>query len=113
MRKTLLPLCFLAFSMPALSGCGIETGAAIAGASLVSYVTTDKLPTDHVASAASGEDCSVRNVVDGDAYCSEVVDPEMEQLREANAQPYCYYTLGSITCYDTPDPYNNNEVPVQ
>ncbi len=113
MRKIFMPLCFLAIAAPALGGCGVETGVAIAGASLASYVHTDKFPTDHVASAASGEDCGMINVVEGESYCKEVVDPEMEQLKEANAQPYCYYTLGEITCYDTPDPYNNNEVPVQ
>lgn len=108
MRQFLLPLLLVP-----LAGCGAAAGTVITGASLATYVHTDKFISDHIASAASDKDCAFLHVIDGQSYCKEDLDPEMQRRIQAEQQPYCYYTLGEITCYDTPDPYNNNEVPVR
>jgi hypothetical protein len=113
MRRTIFPLLGLILLPLALGGCGAAVGTVAAGATVATYATTDRLPTDHLVSAASGEDCTVLHMADGEPYCQTLEDPEMRQLREANNAPYCYRTLGEITCYDTPDPYNNTEVPVR
>ncbi len=62
-------------------------------------VNTDKTMEDHVISATSGKNCSSVRAGTGRSYCEE---------DELNPSPsvYCYRTLGSITCYDRPDPHN-------
>ena len=94
-----------------LSACGgpevIAAGAASA------FVNTDRTVVDHVASFATDMDCSIVHTTVDEPYCQEIVDPQEARLRQAESEPYCYYTLGEITCYDTPDPYNNNSVPVR
>ncbi len=62
-------------------------------------MATDKTMEDHVVSLASGKNCSTVRADTGRSYCEE---------DELNPSPavYCYRTLGSVTCYDRPDPHN-------
>jgi len=103
----------LALAASAVSACGVETAAVIAGGSVATFVGTDKTVVDHAASAISGKDCSLLYTNNDGDWCRERIDAEEEAIRQAESRPYCYNTLGEVTCYDTPDPYSNNEIPVQ
>ena len=104
---------FLGLAVGALSACGLEGAALVGAAAGGTFVGTDKTPVDHAASAISGKDCSLLYTNNNGDWCRERVDPEQEAIRKAENRPYCYNTLGAVTCYDSPDPYSNNEVPVQ
>lgn len=75
-----------------LAGCG--TFFAVEGASVVA---SDKTASDHVVSLFSGKDCSIVRTERGLSYCAEdevFIEPRV----------FCYQTLGSVSCYDRPDP---------
>ena len=61
---------------------------------------TGKTVSDHVISISSGKNCSTVRREIGRTYCEE---------DEANPPTtvYCYPTLGEVTCYNRPDPYND------
>ncbi len=86
--------------LAAVSGCAnIPVFAEAEG---VSAVLTKKTVTDHIVSLSSGKNCSSARVDRGQSYCVE---------DEINPPPkvYCYRTLGSVSCYDRPDPYNGGQ----
>ena len=96
------------FRIPALAaalltvGCGNPTSFYVLSAATASFVNSDKLPTDHLAEAITGLDCStVRMINDQGPLCRReepiVIEPPL----------YCYRTLGSIDCYREPDPFNS------
>lgn len=92
-----------------LAGCGGEVGLMLAGASAVSFATTDKFLTDHAASYATGEECSSLQFEQTGAFCRSADEIAAEQAAEAARQQaaesdvYCYRTLAQITCYEQPD----------
>lgn len=96
-------------SLLLLAGCGGEVGLALAGASVVSFATTDKFLGDHAVSYATGEDCSSLQLEQTGQYCrtpAEIAAAEMaERERQIAAEPemYCYRTLGDISCYEQKD----------
>lgn len=102
-------ICVVALPLLLLAGCGGEVGMIMAGASAVSFATTDKFLTDHAASYATGEECSSLQFEQTGAYCRSAAEIAAEQAEEAArqqaAQPdiYCYRTLADITCYEQPD----------
>lgn len=67
-----------------------------------STILTDKTFTDHIVSWSSGKNCSTVRYNLGQTYCEE---------DEPNPTPnvYCYRTLGDVTCYDRPDPYDGRQ----
>ncbi len=73
--------------------------AAIEG---VSAVATGKPLSDHLMSYSSGKNCSSVRSSTGRSYCEE---------EELNPTPkvYCYRTLGSVSCYDRPNPYHGHQ----
>ncbi len=83
-----------------LSSCGTESVYAV-GAGLANFVYTDKIPTDYIAEQASGKQCNLlKSIEDGGPMCRDSFD------RQIIEKPiYCYRTLGTPTCYATPDPY--------
>ncbi len=86
--------------LAAVSGCAnIPVFAEAEG---VSTVLTKKTVTDHIVSLASGKNCSTVRVDRGQSYCVE---------DEINPPPkvYCYRTLGSVSCYNEPDPYKGGQ----
>ena len=108
MRRNLL----LAISGPlfalGLAGCDPASQAMLAGASLVTFVHTDKTFGDHFSTWAFDKDCSVLSLANGEKYCSEFVTEEEIQAAEAEAAAqlaatYCYRTLGRINCFQQPD----------
>lgn len=86
-------LIFILILSVSLGGCG--TFVALEGASLVA---SDKTASDHLISLVSGKDCSVVRTERGLAYCVEDQPPIIKP------RVFCYKTLGSVSCYDQPDP---------
>jgi hypothetical protein len=85
----------------ALGGCDAFTfgGGTVAPVAFVegaSVVVTDKTLGDHLVSMYSGKDCSTIRTSKGMRYCAE-------DEPAPPPQPYCYRTLGKVTCYDRPD----------
>lgn len=92
----------------ALAACDPGSQAMLAGASLVTFVHTDKTIGDHVATWAFDKDCSTLSLANGEKYCQEFVTEEQRKAAEAEAAArlagtYCYRTLGAINCYRQPD----------
>ena len=88
MRRFLLVACLGWFG-----GCadlGVVEGGAI--------IATDKSFSDHIISFTSGKDCSTVRREKGLSYCKED-----EVFIQQNI--FCYETLGSVTCYERPDPH--------
>lgn len=92
-----------------LAACDPASQAMLAGASLVSFVHTDKTIGDHVATWAFDKDCSTLTLANGEGYCRDIVTEEELAAAEAEAKAaqaatYCYRTLGAVSCYRQPDP---------
>ncbi|MGG5808978.1 hypothetical protein [Falsiroseomonas sp. CW058] len=85
----LLPLC-------ALAACGLEPAlgpvAAVGGASVV---LTGRTPVDHVASWATGGDCSIVRLERRESWCAPPPAPPA-------APPFCTRSLGAVDCWVTP-----------
>ena len=80
-----------------LGACG-----QLAGAEGASVIVTDKTFTDHIVSLGSGKDCSTLRTLADLTYCVEdEVAPKYIS--------YCYRTLGNVTCYDRPNPFNGRQ----
>ncbi|GAB4394798.1 MAG: hypothetical protein Tsb0032_23270 [Kiloniellaceae bacterium] len=91
-----------------LAACDPGTQAMLAGASLVSFVHTDKTLGDHVSTWAFDKDCSSLRLANGEEYCREHVTEAQIKAAEAEAAAkragtYCYRTLGAINCFREPD----------
>ena len=102
----------LALSAPllalGLAACDPASQAMLAGASLVTFVHSDKTIGDHVATWAFDKDCSTLSLANGEDYCrdfvteEELADAEAAARAEQNAT-FCYRTLGAVDCYRQPD----------
>lgn len=93
-------------------GLGACTGvepAVMFLATTTGVVMDDKLPTDYIVEAYTGEDCSyIRQLEDGGPLCRSA------DYGKVVEQPlYCYSTLGNVQCYTKPDPFGNGQTPVQ
>lgn len=88
----MIQLIFVVLVSLSVTGCG--TIVALEGASIVA---SDKAASDHLISWLSGKDCSVVRADRGLTYCAEDEVTIVPQV-------YCYKTLGSVSCYDRPDP---------
>jgi hypothetical protein len=93
----------IAFLLMALGACDFAPQATILD--IGSVVTTDKTLGDHLVSIGSGKDCSSVRTEKGQTYCKE------DELHLAPAV-YCYPSLGDITCFGQPDPYDTGKLPV-
>ncbi len=74
---------------------------ALGGASVVSVVQTGKTLSDHAMSAATGMDCSIRNTISGDSWCT----PETSVAADPAAQLTCYRSIAEVTCYTRDNPH--------
>ena len=92
-----------------LAGCGPETALYGAAATTALIVETDKTPADLIGSVATGMDCdTLRAKRDKGAWCRQpdagvVIEPPL----------YCYRTLGTVSCYDRPDPHGTGQQEVR
>ena len=100
-----------------LSGCvaaaAIPAAAVYAGVEGISLNHTDKLMSDHVASAVTGQDCSFLKYKQTGIYCRSAAEIAAEEAKaRRDLSGYCYRRRGLVTCYDTPDPDASGEVTV-
>lgn len=99
-----------------LAGCAVAALPAAAiygGMEGLSLNHTDKLMSDHVASAVTGQDCSFLKYKDTGIYCrsaAEIAEQAAKERRDLSA--YCYRRRGMVTCYETPDPDASGEIRV-
>ncbi len=116
LRKIGGPLASLALAT-LLSGCvaaaAIPAAAVYAGVEGISLNHTDKLMSDHVASAVTGQDCSFLKYKQTGIYCRSAAEIAAEEAKaRRDLSGYCYRRRGLVTCYDTPDPDASGEVTV-
>ena len=100
-----------------LSGCAavaaIPAAAVYAGVEGISLNHTDKLMSDHVVSAVTGQDCSFLKYKQTGIYCRSAAEIAAEEAKaRRDLSGYCYRRRGLVTCYDTPDPDASGEVTV-
>lgn len=96
----------LALAALSLGGCVLTSPVVLTAVPLADLATlnaTDKTLVDHVASAATGEDCSLMSWTETGDYCPERVVVDRSNL-------YCYRTLADVDCHYLPDPYRNGHV---
>ena len=79
---------------------GACTGLAVVEGT--SVIATDKGIGDHLVSIYSGKNCSTVRKEKGLTYCQED-----ELVPKANI--HCYRTLGEVTCYTRPDPFDGRQ----
>ncbi len=108
------PLAALAL-LALLPGCVamLPTAAVYAGVEGVSLNQTDKLMSDHVVSAVTGQDCSFLKYKDTGNYCrsaAEIAEQAAKERRDLSS--FCYRRRGMVTCYASPDPTATPEATV-
>jgi hypothetical protein len=108
MRRTLSAFLAAPLLAGTLAACDPGSQALLAGASLVSFVHTDKTLSDHVATWAFDKDCSTLTLANGEGYCQRFETEEERRAAEAEAAArragtYCYRTLGAVNCFRQPD----------
>lgn len=66
---------------------------------------TGKTASDHLASLATGDDCSILDYTKTGKYCRTAAEMAQEQAEKNRPYPgYCYKQRADVVCYDTPDP---------
>jgi hypothetical protein len=115
-RRLLAPLVGVAL-LAGLSGCAtlaaVPAVAVYAGVEGLSLNHTDKLASDHLVSAVTGQDCSFLKYKDTGNYCRSAAEIAAEQAKARRSlSSYCYRRRGLVTCYTTPDPTATDEVRV-
>ena len=110
----LRPLAVLALAA-VLPGCvaALPAAAVYGGVEGISLNHTDKLMSDHVVSAVTGQDCSFLKYKDTGIYCrsaAELAEQAAKERRDLSG--YCYRRRGMVTCYDSPDPTASGEIQI-
>ena len=86
-----------------LSACGGEVGLMMMGASVATFIHTDKTVMDHAVGLSTERDCSILYLAQDQDYCKPQVPIEPGQVAYMSQALYCYRTLGGVSCYDRPD----------
>lgn len=97
MRPSALRPMLLLLAMP-LAGCWIDPAlgpTAVVGGT--SVVLTGRTPVDHVASWATGQDCSIVRLERRENWCAPPPGPPQPQ-------PFCTRSLGAVDCWTAPPP---------
>lgn len=81
----------------ALGGCEAAAGPLLA-ANVASIAVVGRDPAGIVASAVTGKDCNIVRSSQGLSYCAP-------RERAPNAPRYCTRSLGTVDCWDRPDPF--------
>lgn len=108
MSRKLAPVLAAPLLVLGLAACDPASQAVMAGASLVTFVHSDKTVSDHLATWAFDKDCSTLSLANGEGYCNDWVSEEQLAAEEAEAKArlastYCYRTLGAVNCFREPD----------
>jgi len=82
--------------LPALAGCGRESGGAFAAANAASVVVFGRAIPDLVISTVSGRDCSIVHFDQGKPYCRPEEPPPDPPV-------YCTPSLGTVDCWVNPE----------
>lgn len=93
-----------------LSGCLLATGPGLFALSTATFINTKKTVGDHAVTWMTGQDCSTLKYTKGEGYCRPREGEEVQDGANYGPDgtylsmgPYCYRTLGRVTCYDQPD----------
>jgi hypothetical protein len=92
-------LALLALLLP-LNACGIGPGVlygSMAGANAVSTAVIGRDIADATISLASGKDCSIARLDQGQTYCKPAREPVADP-------PYCTRSIGAVDCWREPPP---------
>jgi len=92
----------LAIAAPlALAACADPASLALGGASVVTMIDSGKTVSDHVMSYATGEECTFRHSLRGQAWC------QPRPFEESGDQPnlVCYQSIARTTCYEVANRY--------
>lgn len=74
---------------------------------------TGKTASDHLASLATGDDCSILDYKKSGKYCRTAAEMAQEQAEMSRPYPgYCYRHLSDVTCYDTRDVTATSELDI-
>ncbi len=94
---------------PLAAGCSpADTALVMGGASLVTFIQTDRTISDHVIGAMTEKDCStLRMITEGTSMCRDPAAAQAERAPQTAAMTsHCYRELGRVSCYDRPNPYS-------
>lgn len=79
----------------------------------VSLNQTGKTASDHLASIATGDDCSLIDYTKTGKYCRTAAEMAQEQAIKTRPYPgYCYRQRANVVCYDTQDQTATGEVDI-
>jgi len=92
-----------------MAACSPTQTAVLAGTSLISLLETDKTVPDHIMSQVMNKDCSSERLIKDGKMC---LDENRPTTVAQSIPSYCYRTLGTITCYTSPNPYDPNTAEV-
>ncbi|MGE3968372.1 MAG: hypothetical protein AB7F08_09030 [Dongiaceae bacterium] len=107
MRPNAAPILLALCGPLVLSGCDGTVFLATSAVTAASFATTEKLPTDHIASWVTGEDCSSLEMERTGKFCrteAEIAADELANQPEVAMPVFCYRTLGEADCYTDPEP---------
>jgi hypothetical protein len=94
-----------------LSACeGVPVIAEIATVQGMALNHTDKIATDHLISAITGQDCNLLTYKKFGKYCRSAAEIAAERARLANINyGHCYRTRGLVTCFAEPEVMETGE----
>lgn len=108
-------------ALPALlAGCDttalpgwVSGGTAYVAVEGIALNQTGKTASDHLASLATGNDCSILDFTKTGRYCRTAAEIAQEQAALNRPYPgYCYRSRADIVCYDQQDPTASSEIDV-
>jgi hypothetical protein len=89
---------------------GTTAYAAVEG---IALNQTGKTASDHLASMATGSDCSILDFSKTGKYCRTAAEMAQEQAEKTRPYPgHCYRSRADVVCYDQQDPTATTEIGV-
>jgi len=103
-----------------LAGCDttalptwVSGGTAYVAVEGIALNQTGKTASDHLASMATGSDCSILDFTKTGKYCRTAAEIAQEQAALSRPYPgYCYRGRAEVVCYDQQDPTATSEIDV-
>lgn len=93
--------CLLGAAALLLAACADPASLALTGANAVTVVDSGKTVTDHIMSFATGDECTIRHSLRGQAWCQ----PKRYDHGTADGGETCYRSIADVTCYAAENPY--------
>jgi hypothetical protein len=103
-----------------LGGCDTTTipawisgGTAYVAVEGIALNQTGRTASDHLASMATGSDCSIMDFTKTGKYCRTAAEMAQEQAELTRPYPgHCYRGRAEVVCYDQQDPTATSELDV-